>query len=82
MACRVPFALGEVFSRHDPPAVAVALTAPEFEEFVRLLCPKAAIDVLTIVARLAGTGELVGARLTEDSASVVVCQNSSGPCNE
>ncbi len=63
--------LGEVFSRHDPPAVAVALTAPEFEEFVRLLCPKAAIDALTIVARLAGTGELVGALLTEDSASVL-----------
>jgi len=63
--------LGEVFSRHDPPAVAVALTAPEFEEFVRLLCPKAAIDALTIVARLAGTGELVGALLTEDSASAM-----------
>ncbi len=28
--------LGEVFSRHDPPAVAVGLAAPEFEEFVRL----------------------------------------------
>ncbi|HEY5177261.1 MAG TPA: hypothetical protein VII95_17005 [Terriglobales bacterium] len=61
--------LGEVFSRQDPPAVAVALSSSEFEAFVRLLCPKAAEEGLTIVARLAGTGELVGALLTEDSAS-------------
>ena len=60
---------GEVFCRYDPPAVAVGLTATEFEVFVRLLCPKAAAEGLTIVARLAGTGELVGALLTEDSAS-------------
>jgi ribosomal protein S18 acetylase RimI-like enzyme len=61
--------LGEVFSRYDPPAVAAGLTASEFEAFVRLLCPQAADDSLTIVARLAGTGELIGALLTEDSAS-------------
>ena len=61
--------LGDVFSRRDPPAVAAGLTASEFEAFVRLLCPKAADERLTIVARLAGTGELVGALLTEDSAS-------------
>jgi GNAT superfamily N-acetyltransferase len=61
--------LGEVFSRYDPPAVAAGLTASEFEAFVRLLCPKAAAEGLTIVARLAGTGELIGALLTEDSAS-------------
>ncbi len=63
--------LGEVFSRQDPPAVAVALSGSEFEDFVRLLCPKAATEGLTIVARLAGTGELVGALLTEDSASAL-----------
>jgi GNAT superfamily N-acetyltransferase len=63
--------LGEVFSRYDPPAVAVGLTASEFEAFVRLLCPKVADEGLTIVARLAGTGELVGALLTEDSASTL-----------
>ncbi|MGO9125432.1 MAG: GNAT family N-acetyltransferase [Terriglobales bacterium] len=61
--------LGEAFSRHDPPAVAVGLTASDFEAFVRLLCPKAAAAGLTIVARLAGTGELAGALLTEDCAS-------------
>ncbi len=62
--------LGEVFSRRDPPAVAAKLTASEFEAFVQLLCPKAALDGLTIVARLAGTRELVGVLLTEDSTSV------------
>jgi ribosomal protein S18 acetylase RimI-like enzyme len=61
--------LGEVFSRRDPPAVAVGLTAPEFEAFVRLYCPKAAAEGLTIVARHAGRLELAGALLAEDSAS-------------
>lgn len=61
--------LGDVFSRRDPPAVAVGLTASEFEELVRLFCAKAVVEGLTIVARLAGTGEMVGALLTEDSAS-------------
>ena len=61
--------LGAVFSRHDPPAVAAALTSSEFEDFVGLLCPRAAEEGLTVVARLAGTGELIGALLTEDSAS-------------
>ncbi len=63
--------LGETFSRYDPPAVAVGLTASEFEVFVRLLCPKVADEGLTIVARLARTGDLVGALLTEDSASAL-----------
>lgn len=63
--------LGEVFSRRDPPAVAAGLTASEFEAFVRLFCPTAEADGLTIVARLASTGELVGALLTEDSASAL-----------
>lgn len=61
--------LGEVFSRQDPPAVAVGLTPSEFEVFVRLFCPKAAVEGLTIVARHSGTRQLVGALLTEDSAS-------------
>ena len=33
--------LGEVFSRRDPPAMAVGVTPSEFEAFVRLFCPKA-----------------------------------------
>lgn len=63
--------LGETFSRYDPPAVAVGLTASEFEAFVRLLCPNVAAEGLTIVARLAGTRDLVGALLTQDSASAL-----------
>ncbi len=63
--------LGEVFSRRDPPAVAVGVTPSEFEAFVRLFCPKAAEEGLTIVARRSGTRELVGALLTEDSASAL-----------
>ena len=61
--------LGDVFSRRDPPAVAVGLTAAEFESFVKLFCAKAAVEGLTIVARHSETQELVGALLTEDSAS-------------
>jgi ribosomal protein S18 acetylase RimI-like enzyme len=62
--------LAETFSLHDPPAVAVGLTAREFEVFVRLLGPRAAADGLTIIARSARTGEIAGALLTEDSATL------------
>ena len=61
--------LGDVFAQRDPPAVAVGLTPTEFESFVRLLCPKAAVEGLTMVARSAETGEMVAALLTEDSSS-------------
>lgn len=63
--------LAEVFSHRDPPAVAAGLTTAEFEVFVHLLCPQVAADGLTIVARLAGSSQLVGALLTEDSASAL-----------
>ena len=61
--------IGEIFSRRDPPAYAVGLTPDEFEAFAHLLCPKAIDDGLTIVARRADTGELVGVMLTEDCAA-------------
>ncbi len=60
--------LGAVFSRHDPPAVAIGLTPMEFEQFVRLLCPAVAAGGVTIVGR-DNAGQLAGALLTEDSAS-------------
>jgi GNAT superfamily N-acetyltransferase len=63
--------LAEAFSRRDPPAVAVGLTVPEFEAFVRLFCPGAAAAGLTIVARSVATGEMMGALLTEDAASAL-----------
>lgn len=62
--------LGHVFAHGDPPAVAVGLTPAEFEAFVRLLCPKAAADGLSVVARSALTGEIIGALLAEDSMSM------------
>ena len=61
--------LAEVFSHHDPPAVATGLTPAEFEAFVRLFCPRAEAEGLTIVARSAGTGQMIGALLAEDSAA-------------
>jgi len=61
--------LGETFARRDPPAVAVGLTASEFEYFAGLLCGDAAIQGLTIIARSAETGEMAGALLAEDSSS-------------
>jgi GNAT superfamily N-acetyltransferase len=61
--------LGDVFAEGDPPAVAVGLTAKEFEAFVRLYGPKAEAEGLTVVARSAATGELVGALLAEDSGT-------------
>ena len=63
--------LAGIFSRRDPPAYAVGLTAGEFEDFATLLCPKAVTDGLTIVARRAETNELVGVMLTEDCASAM-----------
>jgi len=63
--------LGEVFSRRDPPAVAVGLTTSEFEDFVRLLCPTLEAEGLTTVARHAGTKELVGVLLAQDSTKVL-----------
>jgi ribosomal protein S18 acetylase RimI-like enzyme len=61
--------LGDAFSRRDPPAIAIGVTASEFSSFVRLFCPKAADEGLTILARNPTTRELVGALLTEDRAS-------------
>jgi len=61
--------LSEAFVARDPPAVAAGLRSSEFEDFVRLFCPKAANEGLTIVARSADTGEMMGALLAEDSAS-------------
>ena len=65
----IGYLLSESFTRHDPPAVAVDLTAEDFEAFVRLWIPAAGTEGLTIVARDVATHELAGALLTEDAAS-------------
>jgi hypothetical protein len=61
--------LAETFSRDDPPAVAMGISAEEFEASVRLFCPGAAAEGLTIIARNAGTGEMMGALLAADFAA-------------
>jgi hypothetical protein len=61
--------LAETFTEHDPPAVAAGLTRSEFETFAHLLGPRAATEGLTIVARSASTGDMMGALLAEDSAA-------------
>lgn len=63
--CRL---LAETFARNDPPAVAVGLTAAEFEAFVRLVSASETTRELTIVARDSASGSLAGAMLTEDAA--------------
>ena len=61
--------LGEAFSRRDPPAVAMGITASDFESMVRLYCHAAVSDGLTVIARASDTGKLAGALLTEDAAA-------------
>jgi len=60
--------LAESFTQHDPPAMAVGLSAAEFEAFVKLWLPGAGTDGLTILARDVPTGQLAGALLTDDAA--------------
>lgn len=61
--------LSDVFPKHDPPAVAVGLTQPEFETFVRLFCARATEQRLTVVAHCTDNDEICGVLLTEDFAS-------------
>jgi ribosomal protein S18 acetylase RimI-like enzyme len=63
--------LGGVFSLFDPPAIALGITAYEFEAFVRLFGSKVLDQKVTIVARSVAGGEMAGALLTEDSATPV-----------
>lgn len=63
--------LADVFSRQDPPAVAMGITTSEFIAFVQLFAQKIVDEKLTIVARSALTGAITGALLIEDMASPV-----------
>jgi len=60
--------LRAAFSRRDPPAVALGITAEEFETLVRLF-QSTVTEGLTPIARSADTGRMLGALLTEDWAS-------------
>jgi len=61
--------LAEVFSQRDPPAVAMGITPAEFEALFRLFSSRVAAGDLTCIARRADTGAMIGALMTEDSAS-------------
>ena len=61
--------LGEMFARHEPPTLVRGITPGEFAAFVRLLCPKVESERLTIVARSAETGEMLGVLLAEDASA-------------
>ncbi|HET9793022.1 MAG TPA: GNAT family N-acetyltransferase [Thermoanaerobaculia bacterium] len=58
--------LADVFSRREPPAVAVGLTAREITNLVSAFRKKALAERLTIVAREAPAGDLLGGLLVED----------------
>lgn len=57
--------LAEAFSRHDPPAVALGLSASDIAHIVKSFAPKMLAEELTIVARDAA-GEMVGVMFTDD----------------
>jgi ribosomal protein S18 acetylase RimI-like enzyme len=65
----VALLLAQAFSTREPIGIAVGFTAEEFAAFVRLQLQAAETQGLTIVARRADTGEVVGALLANDSAS-------------
>jgi ribosomal protein S18 acetylase RimI-like enzyme len=60
--------LARVFSAAEPPAIAMGLTPADLERFVRLLCPRALADGLTIVARDFESQQIAGVLLTDDFA--------------
>ena len=64
--------LAKVFSESDPPAVAMALTAADFEQFLQLIVSSVVADKLTIISRSAETGTLAGVLFTEDFSSTPV----------
>jgi len=61
--------LAKAFSATEPPAVAMGLTQHEIENFVGLLCPKAAAEGLTIVAHAVDSEQIAGVMLTDDFAA-------------
>jgi hypothetical protein len=61
--------LGIVFAANDPLALALGVTPGEFEDLARCFSSGAGDDGLTIVARRAYTGELVGALVAADGSS-------------
>lgn len=61
--------LARTFSRHDPPAIALGLTAEDFTTYLAAITASRASVGLTIVARDVVSGELAGGIATEDVAA-------------
>ncbi len=61
--------LASVFSASEPPAVAMALSYRDMEQFLQLVVPRILLYELTVVSRNKDTGQLTGILLTDDFAS-------------
>lgn len=61
--------LAQAFSVREPIGIAIGMTEAEFAAFVRWLLPATEPQEVSIVARRADTGEMVGVVVTEDAAS-------------
>jgi GNAT superfamily N-acetyltransferase len=61
--------LAQVFSGSEPPAVAMALSFRDFEQFLQLVVPGLLPDGLTVVSRSRETGRIAGVLLTDDFAT-------------
>src|SRR5579863_4121738 len=61
--------ISDAFSTREPLGIALGITHAEFAAFMGRMLRGLDVQELTVVARRADTGELVGALLTEDGAS-------------
>ncbi len=61
--------LGESFSRHEPPTVALGHSASQVENLVTAFGAKASDDGVSVIARSTATQQVIGALLVEDFAS-------------
>jgi ribosomal protein S18 acetylase RimI-like enzyme len=61
--------LARVFSESEPPAVAMALSIADLEQFLGLVVPVIVPNALSVTARRAGGGELAGVLFTGDFAT-------------
>ena len=60
--------LAKVFSQSDPPAVAMALSIEDFEQFLQRIVPSVIPDGVTVVARSEDSGKLAGVLFSDDFA--------------
>jgi GNAT superfamily N-acetyltransferase len=62
--------VAEAFNRYEPMTVTQDIPVTVFVDFVKLLGPKARQEELTVLARDQETGQVIGAMITDDFASV------------